>query len=100
VNVQVGRGGAACVTVNVLPAATIVPLRELLPVLAATVNPTLPLPVPEVPAVMLIHDALVVAVHAQLLTDAVTAIEPEPPASAKLCVAGDIEKVQAGGGAA
>ena len=95
-----GGGGAACDTVNVFPAAAIVALRELLPVLAATVNPTLPLPVPEVPPVMLIHGALVVAVHTQLFADAVTAIEPDPPASAKLCVVGDIEKVHAGGGAA
>ena len=95
-----GGGGAACVTVNVFPAAAIAALRGLLPVLAATVNATLPLPVPDVPDVRLIHVAVVVAVHAQLLADAVTAIEPDPPASAKLCVAGDIEKVHAGGGAA
>jgi len=101
VNVQVGGGGGgACVTVNVLPAAAIEALRELLPVLAATVNPTLPLPVPEVPPVMLIHGALVVAVHAQLFADTVTAIDPDPPAFVKLCVVGDIEKEHAGGGAA
>ena len=94
-----GGGGAACVTVNVFPAAAIVALRELLPVLAATVNPTFPLPAPDFP-VTLIHGALVVAVHVQLFAEAVTAIEPDPPASGKLWVVGDIEKVHAGGGAA
>jgi hypothetical protein len=95
-----GGGAAACVTVKVFPAAAIVAVRELLVVLAATVNLTLPLPVPERPAVMLIQDALVVAVQAQVLADEVTAIDPDPPAAATLCVEGEIEKLQAGGGAA
>ena len=95
-----GGGAAACVSVNVLPATAIVAVRELMSVLAATVNRTCPLPVPDWPAVMLIQGALVAAVHAQVFADEVTAIEPDPPASAKLCVAGDIEKVHAGGGAA
>jgi len=97
---QGGGGGAACVTVNVFPAVAIVALRELLPVLGATVNLTWPLPVPDCPAVMLIQGALVVAVHAHVLADEVTAIEPGPPAAATLCVAGEIENVHAGGGAA
>ena len=69
-------------------------------VLAATVNLTVPLPVPDCPAVMLIQDALVVAVHAQLAADEVTAIDPDPPAAARLWLAGEIENAQAGGGAA
>jgi hypothetical protein len=100
VNVHAGGGGAACVTVNVFPATAIVALRGLLPVLAATVNPTVPLPVPGVPPVRPIHGALVAAVHAQVFADAFTAIEPDPPTSAKLWVVGDIEKVHVGGGAA
>jgi hypothetical protein len=103
VNVQGGGGGgggAACVTVNVFPAATIVPVRELVPVLAETANATVPLPVPDCPDVMLIHAALVVAVHAQLPVDAVTAIEPDAPVSATLWDGGEIENVHAGGGAA
>jgi hypothetical protein len=101
VNVQVGGGGgAACVTVKVFPAAAMVPVRALLVVLAATLNATLPAPVPEAPAVMLIHGALVAAVHAHVFADAVTAIEPAPPAWAKFCVDGEIENVHAGGGAA
>jgi hypothetical protein len=102
VNVQVGGGGggAACATANVFPAAAIVPVRALVVVFAATLNATLPLPVPDSPAVMLIHGALVVAVHAHVLADVVTAIEPVPPASAKFWVGGEIENVHAGGGAA
>jgi hypothetical protein len=95
-----GGGAAACVIVNVFPAAAIVAVRALLPVLAATVNLTLLLPVPDCPAVMLIQGALVVAVHAQVVADAVTAIEPDPPAAATLCAVGEIENVHAGGGAA
>jgi hypothetical protein len=95
-----GGGGAACVTVNVFPAAAMVAVRAFVPVFAATVNATRPLPVPCAPELIEIHDALVVAVHAQVLEDAATVIEPEPPPSSKLCVPGAIENVQAGGGAA
>lgn len=76
------------------------PVRALLVVFAVTVNETLPLPVPEVPAVTLIHGVLVVAVHAHVAADAVTAMVPAPPASARFWVDGEIENVQAGGGAA
>jgi hypothetical protein len=101
VNVQAGGGGGAvCETVKVFPAATIVPVRALLVVFAATLNETLPLPVPEAPAVTLIHGALVVAVHAHVAADAVTAMVPVPPASAKFWLDGEIENVHAGGGAA
>jgi hypothetical protein len=75
-------------------------VRALVVVFAATLNATLPVPVAEAPAVMLIHGALVVAVHAHVAADAVTAIVPVPPASAKFCVDGEIENVHAGGGAA
>jgi hypothetical protein len=85
---------------NVRPAATIDPVRGVVAVFAATVNATVPLPVPELPVPMLIHAAVVVAVHAQLLAEAVTAIDPEPPPSATFCDEGEMEKVQAGGGAA
>ncbi len=46
-----------------------VPERELVLELAATVNPTVPLPVPEAPESILIHVALLVAVQAQLPVD-------------------------------
>jgi len=91
---------AACVTVNVFPAAAIVALRVLIPVLAANVYLTVPLPVPEPPDVMVIQGALVVAVHAQVAADAVTAIAPDPSPAATLCVAGEIENVHAAGVAA
>jgi hypothetical protein len=54
--------GAAWLTVNVWPAIVIVPLRAD-PVLAATLNPTDPLPVPDAPDVTLIHCTPLVAVH-------------------------------------
>jgi len=76
-----GGGAAACDTVNVLPAAVIVPLRAA-PVFAATVNDTLPLPLPELPPEMVIHGAFDAAVHAHVPADAVTANDPEPPVSA------------------
>jgi hypothetical protein len=41
-----------------------VPVRAL-PVLAATLNPTEPFPVPEAPAVIVIHCTPLVAVHVQ-----------------------------------
>jgi hypothetical protein len=66
--------------VNVLPAAVMVPLRAA-PEFAATVNDTTPLPVPEAPLEIVIHAALDAAVHAQLVADAVIAIEPGPPVS-------------------
>jgi len=97
---QGGGGGAACVTVNVFPPAAIVALRRLLPALAATVNVTLPLPVPECPVVRVIQGALVVAVQAQVVAEAVTEIEPNPPTAPKNSVVGAIENVHACGGAA
>lgn len=75
-----GAGAAACETVNVRPAATIEPDRAA-PVFAATENDTEPLPVPELPAVIVIQPALDPAVHAHVAADAVTANEPVPPES-------------------
>jgi hypothetical protein len=103
VNVHGGGGGgvaAAWLTVNVFPAATIVADRVEVAVLAATVKATVPLPVPESPDVRLIHAALVDAVHTHVPAEAVTAIDPDAPASPTFCEVGEIENVQAGGGAA
>ncbi len=92
---------AACVIVNVLPPAVIVAVRDVAAVLAATVNATVPLPVPDAPPVMLTQDALsVAAVHAQLFAEAVNAMEPAPPAAGRFCSEGEIEKVHAAGAAA
>ena len=94
-----GGGASSCVTVNVFPPAAIVALRTL-PVLTATVNATVPLPVPDCPAVTVIQGALVVAVHAHVFADEVIAIEPTPPTAPKNSDVGEIENVHAGGGAA
>ena len=48
------------------------------PVVGATENWTLPIPFPELPLVIVIHDALLVAVHSQPAPVA-TATVPEPP---------------------
>ncbi len=42
-----------------------VPVRALVAVLAATASATVPLPLPLAPLVTVIHDAVLVAVHAQ-----------------------------------
>jgi hypothetical protein len=86
--------------VKVFPAAAMVAERVDVVVLAATVKATVPLPVPDVPEVIVIHGALVDALHAQVPAEAVTAMEPVPPVSPTFCDAGEIENVQAGGGAA
>jgi hypothetical protein len=53
----------SCETVNVWPAAVIVPLRAA-PEFADAVNCTVPDPVPLAPAVTLIHGSLATDVHA------------------------------------
>lgn len=80
-----------CVTVNVRPAIVIVPDRDG-PVVAATLNCTVPLPEPLLPCVTVIHGTLLVAVHAQP-PGAVTATEPVPPAGATVCASGAIVMV-------
>jgi len=62
---HVGGGAAAWVTVNVRPPTVNVPVRGVVSLLAATENCTVPLPVPEAPAVIDSHGTLAVAAHAQ-----------------------------------
>jgi hypothetical protein len=62
---------------------------------AATLNVTVPLPVPDAPAVTAIHDAVLLAVHWQVFP-AETAIEPVPPAAPTFCVVGEIVALHAG----
>jgi len=69
--------GALCVTVNVCPPIVTVPLREAA-VLLPTVNVTDPFPLPVAPDVTVIHEALLLAVHAQPL-EVVTLTVTEPP---------------------
>src|SRR5574341_283269 len=75
-----------CVTVKVRPAMVIVSIR-CGPVLAATVNCTVPLPLPLAPLEIVIHAALLIAVHAQPDT-VVTLTEPDPPLAVKVWLMG------------
>ena len=81
--------GADWFTVNVCPATVSVPLRAL-PVLAATLKPTEPLPEPLVPEVIVSHDALLLAVHAHPLV-VVTATLPFDAVSGTFWLVGAIE---------
>jgi hypothetical protein len=84
------QGAACCVTVSVCPPIAIVPLRAA-PAFAAALKTTTPLPVPDDPAVTVIHEAFDTAVHAQP-PPAVTFVLPSPPPAAKSTVDGDSEK--------
>src|SRR5581483_761014 len=68
---------ADCVTVNVRPPTPIVPVRAP-PPFAATVNAIVPLPLPDAPLVIEIHDAVDEAVQEQT-AGAVTVKLPDPP---------------------
>ena len=63
-----GADGAVCaawVTDTACPATVTTPVRCVCPVLAATVKPTLPLPEPLAPLVIVIQLTLLTAVHEQ-----------------------------------
>jgi hypothetical protein len=75
-----------------------VPLRAA-PVLAATLNPTEPLPVPLAPDVTVIHATVLVAVHAQV-APLVTVTVPVLAVAGALRLLGAMAYVQTGGGAA
>jgi hypothetical protein len=74
-----------------------VPLRAA-PVLAATLNPTEPLPVPLAPDVTVIHATVLVAVHAQV-APLVTVTVPVLAVAGALRLLGAMAYVQTGGGA-
>jgi hypothetical protein len=75
-------GAAACVTVSVLPAIVSVAERAVVAVFAEYAYATVALPVPEpLPGLGAIHDWLLVAVHAHVEADAVSATVPEPAAA-------------------
>ena len=63
------------------------------PVLAATLNLTVPSPVPLAPDVIVIHGSLLTAVHEQLAV-VLTATLPLPPAAGRFCLFGEIEYEQ------
>jgi hypothetical protein len=69
-------------------------VREVVPVLAATVKLTLPLPVLLLPPVKVIQLALLVTVHVHPLV-VVTVVLPVPPAATTLCEVGDNAKLHA-----
>jgi hypothetical protein len=81
---------AAWLTVNVWPATVSVPARGVVSVLAATENCTVPLPVPDAPAVMDSHETLAVADHTQPVP-VVTPTEPVVLAAPTDCEAADSE---------
>jgi hypothetical protein len=84
------HGAACCVTVNVCPPIEMLPLRAAA-ALAATLKTTTPFPVPDDPAVTVIHGAFDTAVQAQP-APAVTFVRASPPPAATSMVAGDSEK--------
>jgi len=88
------HGAPACVTVIVCPAIVIVPVRLLVSVLAATLYDTLPFPVPLAPAVIVIHGAVLAAVHAHDAAFAVTATVPAPPAAVGELAVGEMVVLQ------
>ena len=82
---------AACwLTVKVLPAIDTAADRDAVAVLAATEYPTVPGPVPLEPAVIVIQEALVDALHAQPAW-AVTVTLPVAPEEPTDRLAGEIE---------
>jgi hypothetical protein len=81
-----------CTTVTFWPAMVIVPDRDG-PVVDAAVNVTVPDPLPLAPDATVIHDALLVALHAQP-APAVTETVPLPPEAGTVCVSGDNANVQ------
>ena len=85
---------AAWLTVNVWPATVSVPARGVWSVLAATENCTVPLPVPDAPAVIDSHGTLAVADHAQPVS-VVTSTEPVVLDAPTDCEPADRENVHA-----
>ena len=80
--------GASWVTVNVRPAIVTVPARCVVPVFAAIEYPTVPLPLPLAPEVIVIHGTLLDAVHAHPAA-AVTVDVRAPPLASAACVRGE-----------
>lgn len=81
-------------TVTVWPPTVRDPVRAG-PDVAATAKVTVPEPFPLAPPVIVIHGALLVAVHAQPLA-VFTPTVPVPPPASTLCVSGDTSKAQPG----
>ena len=82
----VGLVAVICTTATACPEIVTRPFRRFPPVLAATVNVTVPEPEPDA-VVTVIHESEVVAVHRQLGV-VVTVVETEPPPGAGVTVVG------------
>jgi len=82
----------ACVTVNVWPPIVRAAVRELVDVLTATLNDTVPGPLPLAPAVGVSHTALLVVVQAQP-AGAVTVTDPVPATAVNDWLAAEMVKV-------
>ena len=80
----------ACVTVKVWPPAVMVPVLVAPPVFCATEYPTLPLPVPLLPDVIVIHESVVTAVQEQPVME-VSAMVPVPPVEVNELLVGAME---------
>src|SRR5687767_12537663 len=87
-----GGGAPAWLTANVWPATVKEPLREDVAVLPATEYVAVPLPVPP-PDVMVTQVSGLVAVHEQVLAEAVTVMLPVPALDEKDWLVGEIENV-------
>ncbi len=70
-----------------------VPVR-FLPLFEATLNLTVPLPLPDAPEVTVIHESLLVAVQPQPVPAETATGVPAPPFSSIDCFVGLIEYVQ------
>ena len=82
-----------CVTLKLCPAIVRVPVREVVLLLAAALNATVPLPLPLAPPVTVSQDVLLLTpVHAHPASD-VTPVEPVPPAAGTQPFVGTIEYV-------
>src|SRR5829696_1241941 len=81
-----------CRTVTFWPPMVIVPDRDA-PVVDAAENVTAPGPLPLAPDAMVIHEALLEALHAQP-APALTEKVPPPPDAGTVCESGDTATVQ------
>lgn len=91
------HAAAAWFTVNVRPPTVIVPVRDVVFGFAATRYETFALPEPTPPAVIVIHEAWLVAAQLQLLA-ADTMMRPTPPLAGRLADVVDVVTVQAPAG--
>jgi hypothetical protein len=84
---------AASVTVYTLPAIVTVPVRDAVPVFAATLSDTVPLPLPEEPEATVIHATLLSADHPHEVPAVTPTVNVPPPEPADW-LAGEMLKVQ------